>query len=231
MTLFKSLQAALAAVVLLLGASAFAGALDQITGAEAGGGIKAALDQGARTAVASLGKPDGFWANPKVRIPLPTAIERGKSALKMMGRGAEVEELERGINRAAEQAVPQAQTLLLDAVKTMSVDDAKGILRGGDDSVTQFFKGKTQAELAQRFLPVVKAITDRSGLAQQYNGLAAQGAQFGLIKHEQASVEQYVTQKALDGLYATIGEQERALRTNPAAATSELAKKVFGALH
>ncbi|MEG2155310.1 MAG: DUF4197 domain-containing protein [Burkholderiaceae bacterium] len=229
MTLTRSLRAALAAA-LLVSTAAAAVSFDQITGAEAGGGLKAALDQGARTAVASLGQTDGFWSNPKVRIPLPEAIARGKGVLKMMGRGAEVDELERGLNRAAEQAVPQAQALLLDAVKTMSVSDAKGILSGGDDSVTQFFKGKTQVELARRFLPVVKTITDRSGLAQQYNALAGQGAQFGLIKHEQASVEQYVTQKALDGLYSTIGEQERALRANPAAATSDLAKKVFGAL-
>lgn len=230
MSLIQSLRLALASAALAVATTAAAVSLDQISSAEAGGGLKAALDQGARAAVASLGKPDGFWSNPKVRIPLPEPIARGKSALKMMGRGAEVDELERGINRAAEQAVPQAQALLIDAVKTMSVEDAKGILRGGNDSVTQFFKSKTQPELARRFLPVVKGITDRSGLAKQYNALAGQGAQFGLIKPEQASVEQYVTQKALDGLYATIAEQERALRANPAAASSDLVRKVFGAL-
>ncbi len=204
--------------------------LDQLSGREATAGLKAALEKGASTAVSSLGRTDGFWANPKVKIPLPETLERARGALRLMGKGDEVDELELAINRAAEQAVPQAKTLLTSAVKSMSVDDAKQILRGGDDSVTQFFKAKTAPQLSERFLPIVRKVTEKSGLAQQYNALAGQGAAFGLIKQEQATVERYVTQKALDGLFTMIAEEERKIRANPVAAGSDILRRVFGAL-
>ena len=205
--------------------------LDQLTGRDATAGLKAALDKGAAAAVSSLGRIDGFWANPKVRIPLPQTLERARGALKLMGKGDEVDALELAVNRAAEQAVPQAKTLLTDAVKSMSVGDAKQILRGGDDSVTQFFKAKTATQLSDRFLPIVRKVTERSGLAQQYNALAGQGAALGLVKPEQASVERYVTQKALDGLYTMIAEEEKKIRANPVAAGSDIIRRVFGALN
>jgi hypothetical protein len=205
--------------------------LDQLSRHDATAGLKAALDKGAIAAVASLGRPDGFWANPKVRIPLPDHLQRARTALKFMGKGDEVDALELGVNRAAEQAVPQAKTLLTNAVKSISVDDAKQILRGGDDSVTQFFKAKTASELSERFLPIVRRVTDRSGLAQQYNALAGQGVSIGLIKPEQATIERYVTQKALDGLYTMIAEEERKIRANPVAAGSDIIRRVFGALN
>ena len=210
--------------------SAAAVSLDQLSGAEASAGLKAALDQGVTSAVANLGKTDGFWANPKVRIPLPENLQRAKSAMKLMGKGREVDELERAINRAAEEAVPQSRQLLTSAVKSMTVEDAKQILTGGDDSVTQFFKSKTAPQLTERFLPVVGKVTAKSGLAQQYNSLAGQAAQFGLVKAEEATIERYVTQKALDGLYTMIGEEERKIRANPVAAGSDIVRRVFGAL-
>jgi hypothetical protein len=209
---------------------AAAQSLDQLSGSEATAGLKAALDKGAASAVASLGRPDGFWANPKVKIPLPENLQRAKGALKLMGKGREVDELERAVNRAAEEAVPQSKQLLTSAVKSMTVEDAKQILRGGDDSVTQFFKAKTAPQLTERFLPIVSKITAKSGLAQQYNSLAGQAAQFGLVKADQATIEGYVTQKALDGLFTMIGEEERKIRANPVAAGSDIIRKVFGAL-
>ena len=210
--------------------SASAVSIDQLTGSEASAGLKAALDQGVASAVASLGKTDGFWGNPKVRIPLPDNLQRAKSAMKLMGKGREVDELERAINRAAEEAVPQSKQLLSSAVKAMTVEDAKRILTGGDDSVTQFFKSKTAPQLTERFLPVVSKVTAKSGLAQQYNALAGQAAQFGLVKADEATIERYVTQKALDGLYTMIGEEERKIRANPIAAGSDIVRRVFGAL-
>lgn len=220
---------------MLLGVFAAAGSasalsIDQLTSSDASAGLKAALDQGVTSAVASLGKADGFWGNPKVRIPLPENLQRAKSALKLMGKGREIDELERAINRAAEEAVPQSKQLLTNAVKSMTVDDAKRILTGGDDSVTQFFKAKTAPQLTERFLPVVGKVTAKSGLAQQYNSLAGQAAQFGLVKADEATIERYVTQKALDGLYTMIGEEERKIRANPVAAGSDIVRRVFGAL-
>lgn len=205
--------------------------LEQLSGADASAGLKAALDQGVASAVGALGRADGFWGNPKVRIPLPSSLQRARSALKLMGRGAEVDALERAINRAAEEAVPESRQLLTSAVKSMTVADAKQILQGGDDSVTQFFKAKTAPALTERFLPVVSRVTARSGLAQQYNALAGQAAQFGLVKEQDATVERYVTQKALDGLYTMIGEEERKIRANPVAAGSAIVRRVFGALN
>lgn len=227
----RTLVALMAACASLAGPQLAAQSLDQLSRRDATAGLKAALDKGAIAAVASLGRPDGFWANPKVRIPLPEHLQRARTALKFMGKGDEVDALELAVNRAAEQAVPQAKTLLTNAVKSISVDDAKQILRGGDDSVTQFFKAKTASELSERFLPIVRRVTDRSGLAQQYNALAGQGVSIGLIKPEQATIERYVTQKALDGLYTMIAEEEKKIRANPVAAGSDIIRRVFGALN
>ena len=220
-----------AAVMALASPPLAAQSLAQLSSRDATAGLKAALDKGAAAAVESLGRTDGFWTNPKVRIPLPDQLQRVRGALRLMGRSEEVDALELAVNRAAEQAVPQAKTLLTNAVKSMSVDDAKQILGGGDDSVTQFFKSKTAPQLFERFLPIVRQVTQRSGLAQQYNSLAAQGATLGLVKPEQATVERYVTQKALDGLYTMIAEEERKIRANPMAAGSDIIRRVFGALN
>ncbi|HEX5638874.1 MAG TPA: DUF4197 domain-containing protein [Burkholderiaceae bacterium] len=226
----RAFMSALLLVLFTVASSASAVSIDQLTSADASAGLKAALDQGVTSAVASLGKADGFWGNPKVKIPLPDNLQRAKSALKLMGKGREIDELERAINRAAEEAVPQSKQLLTSAVKSMTVEDAKRILTGGDDSVTQFFKAKTAPQLTELFLPVVGRVTAKSGLAQQYNSLAGQAAQFGLVKADEATIERYVTQKALDGLYTMIGEEERKIRANPVAAGSDIVRRVFGAL-
>ena len=228
--LLEVVMAFSAASIALASPPVAAQSLDQLSGRDATAGLKAALNSGAAAAVESLGRTDGFWANPKVRIPLPDQLQRVRSALRLMGKAEEVDALELAVNRAAEQAVPQAKTLLTNAVKSMSVDDAKQILRGGDDSVTQFFKSKTAPQLSERFLPIVRQVTQRSGLAQQYNALAGQGAALGLVKPEQATVERYVTQKALDGLYTMIAEEEKKIRDNPLAAGSDIIRRVFGAL-
>lgn len=219
-----------ALVCVAITSTAFAGMLDAFTEKDASGGLKQALTQGAEQAVSLLGKQDGFLGNPKIRIPLPEGLKKAEQALRLMGRGKDVDELETAINRAAEQAVPEAKTLLVNAVKQMSVQDAKNILTGGDDSATQYFRQKTSGTLTQRFLPVVTKVTSRSSLSNQYNKLAGQAASFGLINAEDARVEDYVTRKALDGLYLTIAEQERAIRRDPVSAVGNLAKKVFGAL-
>lgn len=204
--------------------------LADLSNRDAAAGLKAALEQGATVAVQLLGKTDGFWGNDRVRIPLPEWLQRGESALKLMGRGRDVEELKLGVNRAAEQAVPEAKNLLVNAVRTMSVQDAKSILTGGDDSVTKFFAEKTRAPLTTRFLPTVTKVTDRIGLARQYNSLAGQGEKLGLVKPEQARIERHVTGRALDGLYFMIGEEEKKIREDPLSAGAAIAKKVFGAL-
>jgi Protein of unknown function (DUF4197) len=209
---------------------AFALSLTDLTNQDAARGIKGALDQGAASAIAKLGAPGGFLDNPKVKIPLPPALDEIAKVMRLMGRGKDADELVVAMNRAAEQAVPEAKELIINAVKGMSLDDAKKILTGGDNSVTEFFKNKTEGPLTVKFLPIVKQATDRVGLAKQYNEVAGQGAKLGLIKGDATNIDQYVTHKTLDGLYLMIGEEERAIRQNPAAAGSAIVSKVFGAL-
>jgi Protein of unknown function (DUF4197) len=141
-----------------------------------------------------------------------------------------VDELITSMNRAAEAAMPEAKTLLVSAVKSMSVDDGRRILTGGDDSVTQFFAGKTREPLTERFLPVVTRETEKLSLAEKYNAVAGKAAGFGLVKKQHANIQQYVTGKALDGLYLMIGEEERKIRQDPVGTGSAILKKVFGSL-
>lgn len=216
-------------VCLVISAHAAAG-IESISNADAASGLKQALNDGSLAAVARLGVENGYFGNPRVKIPLPPSLQRIEGALRLAGMRKQADELVLSMNRAAEAAVPEAKQLLLDSVKKMSVQDAKGILTGGDTAATEYFRRTTQAQLTQRFLPIVKKATDRVGLAQQYNSLAGQGAQLGLVRKEQATIEGYVTRKALDGLYYMIGEQEKAFRQDPVGATSSIVRKVFGAL-
>lgn len=210
--------------------SAFGLGLADLSNQDAARGIKGALSEGADSAISKLGVPGGFSNNPKVKIPLPPALDEVAKGMRLMGRGKDADELVAAMNSAAEQAVPQAKELMVNAVKTMSVEDGKKILTGGDESVTEFFRSKTAAPLAVKFLPVVKQSTDKVGLAQKYNQVAGQGAKLGLLKGDSANIEQYVTDKTLDGLYAMIGEEEKAIRQNPAAAGSAIVSKVFSAI-
>jgi hypothetical protein len=216
--------------IALISFPVFADGLDAISNKDATSGLKQALTDGSAAAVGLLGKENGFFGNPKVKIPLPPALEKVEGALRMMGKKQQADDLVLAMNRAAEAAVPEAKALLVDAVKKMSVQDAKGILTGGDTAATDYFRRTTQGQLAQRFLPIVKKATDRVGLAQQYNSLAGQGASFGLVGKDESTVESYVTKKALDGLYLMIAEQEKQFRQNPMGAASGIVQKVFGAL-
>jgi hypothetical protein len=165
-----------------------------------------------------------------VRIPLPGHLDDAAQLLRKFGQGKRIDELVTTINRAAEAAVPMGKDLLVSAVQNMTVTDAKNILTGGDTSVTAFFAEKTRIPLGERFLPVVTRATEKVGLAQRYNAFAGKAAGFGLLRNEDANLEQYVTGKTLDGLYLMIGEEEQKIRQNPAGAGSAIVRKVFGAL-
>lgn len=193
-------------------------------------GLKDALSEGAVKAVGLLGRTDGFLKNDKVRIPLPDSLKKAESVLKIMGQGKRVDELKTSINRAAEAAVPQAKTLLVDAIKNMSVEDAKGVLTGGEDSATQYFRKATGAKLHDRFLPIVGKTVNRYKLSEQYDRIAGTASQAGLIGKEQANMSEYVTNKALDGLFLMIAEEEKAIRRDPLGRSSEYVRKVFGSL-
>ncbi|MCO7631804.1 DUF4197 domain-containing protein [Pseudomonas guariconensis] len=215
---------------LLLSASALALSLGDLTQKDATGGLKDALTQGTQIAVKQLSTPGGFNDNPDVRIELPGNLGKAAKAMKMFGKGEQVQALEDSMNKAAEAAVPQAQTILVDAVKKMTVTDAKGILSGGEDAATQYLNKSSREEIRAKFLPIVKQATDKVGLAQQYNNFAGQAVALGVVDAKSANIENYVTEKALDGLFEMIAKQEQSIRQNPAEAATSLAKKVFGAL-
>lgn len=215
--------------LLVISTHATAG-LEDISQTEAVRALRQALNEGSLAAVAKLGVENGFFGNSRVRIPLPPSLQRVERGLRTFGLKREADELVLAMNRAAEAAVPEAKQLLADAVKKMTVQDAKKILTGGDTAATDYFKRATQGQLTQRFLPVVKRATERVDLAQKYNAVAGQGLALGLIEEEEASIERYVTGKALDGLYFMIGEQEKAFRKDPVRASSDIVRKVFGAM-
>ena len=204
--------------------------LHAISAGDASAGVKAALSKGADYAVSTLGKENGFLDNSKVKIPLPGYLQTAEKGLRMFGMGKQADELIDTMNHAAEKAVAQAGPILSDSIKKMSVQDAKGILTGGEDSVTQYFKRTSTDQLTAKFTPIVKDSTKKLQLAEQYNQFAGKAASSGLINKKDADIDGYVTQKAIDGLFVMIAEEEKKLRSNPLGAGSDLLKKVFGAL-
>ena len=214
---------------LVIGSPALAG-LESISNQDATAGLRAALVKGSEYAVDALGKQDGFFGNGKVKIPLPESAQKAEKVMRQFGMGKQADELILTLNRAAEAAVPEAKALLVDSIKKMSVEDAKGILTGGQDSATQYFKRTTSDQLRAKFLPIVKKSTQKVQLAQKYDEFAGKGVKYGLVKKEDASLDNYVTQKALDGLFVMVAEEEAKIRQNPAGTASSVLKKVFGAL-
>ena len=220
----------LLALVLACSTGLASAQLDKISNQDAGTGLKAALEKGTQAAVTNLGKTDGFLGNNAVKIPLPDSLKRYEKMMRTVGMGKYADELVLTMNRAAEAAVPEAKALFIDAVKKMSLQDAKGILMGGNTSGTDYFKRTTSEPLRAKFLPIVAQATKKVQLADKYNEYASRGAKFGLVKKEDANLDGYVTQKTLDGLFFMVAEEEKRIRANPVAAGSEIIRKVFGAM-
>lgn len=205
--------------------------LEDLTSKDAISGLKAALEKGSQAAIATLGRSDGFLGNPQVKIPLPDSLERAERLLRRVGMGRYADDLIVGMNRAAEAAVPEARALLVDSIRRMSVQDAKGLLTGGDNAATDYFRRTTRQQLHARFLPIVQKATAKVDLARTYEQYAGKAAGLGLLSREDADLDAYVTAKALDGLYFMIAEEEKKIRKDPAGAGSAILRKVFGALH
>ncbi|MEQ1599589.1 MAG: DUF4197 domain-containing protein [Methylotenera sp.] len=212
------------------GTSNSSSGVSSLSNAEASGGLKEALTQGAGKAVSTLGAADGFFGNKEVKIPLPKSLKKIEKGMKLMGMGKQSDELVLKMNRAAEAAVPEAKALLVDSIKQMSLADAKAILTGPQDAATQYFKRTTSKQMSEKFLPIVTKATENVQLAASYNKYAEMGSKFGVVKKEDAKIEQYVTNKALDGVYLMIAKEEAAIRKDPLGQASSLLKKVFGAI-
>ncbi len=204
--------------------------LEDLTNQDANAGLKAALEKGATAAVTKLGVENGFLNNEKVKIKLPAKFDKVRTVLSLAGKSKKIDDLELAMNRAAETAVPLAKPLLVDAIKKMTLTDAKNILSGGNTSITDFFRAKTSEALSAKFLPIVKNVTDNAKLAKKYNSIMLQAQNFGVVTPEEASVEAFVTSKTTAGLYTMIAEEEKLIRQDPAAAGSKIITKVFSAL-
>jgi hypothetical protein len=205
-------------------------ALDAISSKDQVAALKTALSQSTAAAVGKLGVVDGFLGNPKVRIALPGKLDKAEKTLKMLGLGPKIDELKTAMNRAAEAAVPEGKTIFVNAVKRMTVQDAAAILTGPSDAATQYFKRTTSAELTSKFLPIVSKATAKVDLANRYDAVAGRARQLGLVDPEDAKIENYVTRKALDGLFLMMAEEEASIRKNPLGQASKLLQRVFGTL-
>jgi hypothetical protein len=215
---------------LLAASSASAFSLSDLSDRDVVTGLKDALNQGTANAILRLGKENGFLSYDKVKIPLPPTLKKAEKLMRTFGMKKQADELVLGMNRAAEKAVPEAKALFVDAVKQMSFEDARGILSGGDDAATKYFRKVTEQPLTAKFLPIVSDVTSKIGLAEQYNQFAGTASKLGIVKEKDAKIEEYVTHKALDGLYVVMAEEERSIRANPVKAGTDLLKKIFGAI-
>lgn len=218
------------ACVLAFSLHTSAAGLGDLSATDTSSGLKEALTRGVDIAVSQLGKKNGFLGDKRVKIPLPKSAQTAEKMMRTFGMKKQADELIETMNRAAEMAVVEAKPILTNAVKSMSFDDARGILTGGDDAATQYFKRTTSKDIGAKFLPIVKTATAKVDLAGQYNKYAGQAAKLGLMSEQDADLDTYVTQKAMDGLFLMIAEQEKAIRKDPIGTGSNLLKKVFGAL-
>jgi hypothetical protein len=226
----RHLLGSLLPLLLVVSGATAASSLDSLSSKDAAGGLRAALSQGIDVAVAQLGAKNGFLDDPKVAIPLPHPLDKAESGLRMLGMGSEADQLKATMNHAAEDAVAQAKPIFKRALQHMTVEDAKGILTGGDGAGTAYFRKATSSELTAKFKPVVAAETAKLGLAAKYDEYAGKASQLGLISSQDANLNDYVTGKALDGLFSRIAEEEHQIRKDPMGQASSLIKKVFGSL-
>jgi len=204
--------------------------LDQFSAQDQAESLRQALTQGAEASVSILARKDGFLGNDKVRIPLPDGLRKADKTLRRFGMEKYSDELVTSMNRAAEAAVPEAKTLLVGTIKKMTVTDAKGILTGSEDAATIYFRANTETALAGKFKPIVGKAMQKVKLAETYDRFAGKGAKFGLVDKRDAKLNDYITRKAMDGLFLMMAEQEKAIRDNPLEATGKLAKKIFAAI-
>jgi hypothetical protein len=199
-----------------------------LSDAKIGSGLKEALKVGAEKAVNLTGKTDGYFLNQMIKILMPEKLKTFEKGLRAVGYGSQVDEFVLSMNRAAEKAAPAAKQIFWDAVGEMTFDDARKILSGSDTAATEYFKAKTTDRLAATFKPVVDKSMNEVGETRQYNELVGRYERIPFVKKESFDLDQYVVTKALDGLFYMVGEEEKKIRKNPAARTTELLKEVFG---
>ena len=212
---------------LLKGAQETMGGKGGLSNDEIVQGLKEALQVGTEKAVTLVSKPDGFYQNPDIKIPLPESVQKAEKILRAAGYGEKVDSFELSMNRAAERAAPEAQSIFGDAIKQMTFDDAKEILNGRDNEATLYFEDKTSTRLQEAFKPIVQDAMGEVGVTQSFQNLNAKAESMPFGKSLSFDLDQYVTDGALKGLFKMLAEQEKQIRTQPAARATDLLKKVF----
>lgn len=192
------------------------------------GGLKQALEVGTGNAVTDVSQTDGYFGNPDIRIPLPGSIEKVQSLLQLAGYDSQVDAFLKSMNRAAERAAPEAKAVFWDAIKQMTFDDAKEILQGRDNEATLYFQEKTSGTLHQKFEPIIQSSMSEVGVTSYYQNLTSNVTNIPLLDESALDLDSYVTDKALDGLFYMVGQEEMKIRRNPTARATDLLKKVFG---
>lgn len=190
-------------------------------------GLREALEQGTGRAVQTLGRDNGFWSHPQLRIPMPEKLQKAEKALRKLGQGKLADEFVQSLNRAAEQATPAARDIFVGAIRKMSIRDALDILKGPPDAATKFFRQHTDAALAGAFRPIVARSTEAVGVTARYKKMIKRVQPLGLVDARELDLDDYVTRRALDGLFQLVAEEEARIRKDPVARTTELLRKVF----
>jgi hypothetical protein len=198
-----------------------------LSDAKIGSGLKEALRVGTEATISLTGKTDGYFANQAIKILLPSQLQSTDKGLRMVGYGPQLDEFVVSMNRAAEAAAPGAKKIFGDAIAAMSIQDVRKIWSGGDNAATQYFKSKTSNQLTAAFKPVVDKALNQVGVTRQYKELLGRAQSIPFMKTESLDIDRYVLGKSLDGLFVVLGEQEKQIRTNPAARTTDLLKEVF----
>lgn len=214
----------------LVSMPAFAAGIDALSDEEVVDGLKQALTQSVNAAVDRLGVANGFLENPKVKIPLPGALQKVEGVMRTLGASKHVDGLIVTMNRVAEVAVAEARMLMVDSVEKMPVENVRKILDDGGDAATRYFRTVTSEELAQEFPAIVKNATSQVDLAKKYNDFVRKGGKFGVVAEKYANIEGYVAQKTLDGIYLMMAEEERIIRQDPMGQDNRTLQKVFGSL-
>lgn len=200
-----------------------------LTGDTIANGLKEALETGTRKAVEQVSQEGGYLNNPQIKIPLPPRVQQAAGLMRQLGLNKMADDFEQSINRAAEKAAPQATSIMVDAIKSMTIDDARNLLNGEADSATRFFEDKTRDKLADLFEPIIDSSLNEVGATRYYNQLDDQLSSVPVVGQDlNMDLPDYVTGQALDGLFVMIAEEEQKIRNNPAARTSELLQQVFG---
>lgn len=227
---YRSMRAMSVLLVLfILSSPVFAAGIDTLSNEEAVDSLKQALAQSVTVATSKLAAGNGFLGNAGVRIPLPRSLQKAEGAMRSFGMKKQADALIIAMNRTAEAAAPEAMILLVDAVRKMTVADAKGILAGDDDAATEYFRDATSGPLAEKLLPIVRKEIAQTGLLNQLNEFIRRGVKLGLVTEKEVDVENYLTQKILDGYFLMMAEEERAIRKDPLGQGNKLLREVFSA--